>query len=103
MYAFCSAACTLFLIRDAAYTLFFFCQGRVYALTILTNFLVGIPTPSAPRTVTDTPGPGSATGVVFRVDYHSSVDDPTRSNYVRTNPFRTECKLIRLYSLSGAS
>ncbi|KAF8215133.1 hypothetical protein K438DRAFT_1955122 [Mycena galopus ATCC 62051] len=56
------------------YPLFFFCQGRAYGLTILANFLLGLPTgyeesdPNASsriassRRVTDT-------GVVFRVEY----------------------------------
>ncbi|KAJ7881346.1 hypothetical protein B0H14DRAFT_2705430 [Mycena olivaceomarginata] len=55
----------IFLLRDiSAYSLFFYCQGRIYALTILCNFLVGIPVQPALET------PGSiVTGAIFHNDY----------------------------------
>ncbi|KAJ7474849.1 hypothetical protein FB451DRAFT_276961 [Mycena latifolia] len=53
------------------YLLFFYAQGRIYALTILANFLVGLPETQTPTTV----APGTAvTAVVFHVDYQSSVN-----------------------------
>ncbi|KAJ7480201.1 hypothetical protein B0H11DRAFT_2233330 [Mycena galericulata] len=61
---------------NPAYALFFFCQGRVYAVTILANFLVGIPTPPPTQTMSNTRAGSAVTNVVFRVDYHSSGDGP---------------------------
>ncbi|KAJ7466577.1 hypothetical protein B0H11DRAFT_2307166 [Mycena galericulata] len=60
---------------NPAYALFFFCQGRVYAVTILTNFLVGIPTPPPTQTISNPRG-SAVTNVVFHVDYQTSPDEP---------------------------
>lgn len=79
---------TPFLNGGAAYSLFFFSQGRVYALTILVNFKVGVPGPPT-RTVSSPPGT-ALTPVVFRVDYQASENHneaPTYSS-VRPHPFR---------------
>ncbi|KAJ7451432.1 hypothetical protein B0H11DRAFT_2246300 [Mycena galericulata] len=61
---------------NPAYALFLFCQGRVYAVTILANFLVGIPTPPPTQSISSNPRGSAVTNVVFRVDYHSSGDGP---------------------------
>ncbi|KAJ7834166.1 hypothetical protein B0H13DRAFT_1914198, partial [Mycena leptocephala] len=37
----------LLLVRNPGSTIFFFCQGRAYALTLLSNFLLGVPVKSA--------------------------------------------------------
>ncbi|KAJ7731909.1 hypothetical protein DFH07DRAFT_991023 [Mycena maculata] len=59
---------------NLAYSLFFYAQGRVYALTLLTNFLLGIP--GRPTlTLTTAPGTG-VTNVAFRV-YPTSNDHLT--------------------------
>jgi hypothetical protein len=55
----------------SAYLLFFYSQGRVYALTILGNFAVGVP---AQHTPTTTPKLNTITGAVFPVK-HTSPDD----------------------------
>ncbi|KAJ7708241.1 hypothetical protein B0H17DRAFT_1273993 [Mycena rosella] len=71
----------VFLLRNnGAYNLFWYSQGRVYALTILCNFLVGIP---ATQTATSTNAPvTNITGVVFHVDYNStSHRDAITSNH----------------------
>ncbi|KAJ7058974.1 hypothetical protein C8F01DRAFT_1255389 [Mycena amicta] len=60
-------AMLLFLKNNHAYSLFLFCQGRVYALTILANFLVG--NTSARQTDTNTltlPPSVINSNVVFR-------------------------------------
>ncbi|KAF7368727.1 hypothetical protein MVEN_00197400 [Mycena venus] len=67
----------VFLLRGIpAYSLFFYCQGRVYALTLLCNSLWGMPGQFTPSVNSDS---GSVvTGVVFHSDYN----DPTsRRNY----------------------
>ncbi|KAJ6462132.1 hypothetical protein C8R45DRAFT_1178568 [Mycena sanguinolenta] len=61
----------LLLNGSSAYQLFFYSQGRVYALTILGNFAVGVP---AQHTPTTTPKLSTITGAVFPVK-HTSVDD----------------------------
>lgn len=72
-----------------AYSLFFYCQGRIYALTILCNFLVGIPVQPAPET------PGSiVTGDIFHNDY---INRTMSGNFVRprtTVSFTCDLKLI---------
>ncbi|KAJ7343831.1 hypothetical protein DFH08DRAFT_810377 [Mycena albidolilacea] len=55
----------------SAYLLFFYSQGRVYALTISGNFAVGVP---AQHTPTTTPKLNTITGAVFPVK-HTSADD----------------------------
>ncbi|KAJ7143814.1 hypothetical protein C8R44DRAFT_864841 [Mycena epipterygia] len=67
----------VFLLKHVTlYQVFFFAQGRMYSLTILGNFLIGLPAPKA----TTINGPASAvTGVVFHVDYHTTTDDPRYS------------------------
>ncbi|KAJ7450096.1 hypothetical protein B0H11DRAFT_2289440 [Mycena galericulata] len=72
---------------NPAYALFFFCQGRVYAVTILTNFLVGIPTPPPTQTISNPRG-STVTNVVFHVDYQTSPDEPGQAithDYNRRN------------------
>ncbi|KAJ6558790.1 hypothetical protein DFH09DRAFT_1485881 [Mycena vulgaris] len=83
----------LFLCASPAFQFFFLCQGRVYALTILGNFLLGIPgvphntTPSA--STADPRGASMLSGVVFRVaaTYPDSgislerVDTPPSNNF----------------------
>ncbi|KAJ7492110.1 hypothetical protein FB451DRAFT_1165278 [Mycena latifolia] len=60
-----------FLLCGSAYVLFFYSQGRVYSLTILGNFLVGLPESQTPTTVAH----GTAvTTVVFHVDYQTSAN-----------------------------
>ncbi|KAJ7229524.1 hypothetical protein B0H12DRAFT_224941 [Mycena haematopus] len=54
-----------------AYSLFFFAQGRVYALTILGNFAIGAPEQQKP-TITIAPTPSAFT-IVFHVN-HTSAD-----------------------------
>ncbi|KAJ7102712.1 hypothetical protein C8R44DRAFT_746697 [Mycena epipterygia] len=61
----------LLLNGKSAYQLFFYSQGRVYALTILGNFAVGVPGQHTPTT---TPKLNTITGAVFPVK-HTSVDD----------------------------
>ncbi|KAJ7934164.1 hypothetical protein B0H13DRAFT_1951388 [Mycena leptocephala] len=55
----------------SAYLLFFYSLGRVYALTILGNFAVGIPVQHTPTT---TPKLNTITGAVFPVK-HTSAND----------------------------
>ncbi|KAJ7810474.1 hypothetical protein B0H13DRAFT_2148207 [Mycena leptocephala] len=64
-------AMILGLSGSSAYLLFFYSEGRVYALTILGNFAVGIP---AQHTPTTTPKLNTITGAVFPVK-HTSADD----------------------------
>ncbi|KAJ7838965.1 hypothetical protein B0H13DRAFT_2102540 [Mycena leptocephala] len=59
------------LICVHTYLLFFYSHGRVYALTILGNFAVGVP---AQHTPTTTPKLNTITGAVFPVK-HTSADD----------------------------
>ncbi|KAJ7864916.1 hypothetical protein B0H13DRAFT_2353316 [Mycena leptocephala] len=47
----------LLLVRNPASTIFFFCQGRAYALTLLSNFLLGVPVKSAVSQANDTSPP----------------------------------------------
>ncbi|KAJ7869978.1 hypothetical protein B0H13DRAFT_2062365 [Mycena leptocephala] len=61
----------LLLNGKSAYLLFFYSQGRVYALTILGNFAVGVP---AQHTPTTTPKLNTITGAVIPVK-HTSADD----------------------------
>jgi hypothetical protein len=56
----------------SAYLLFFYSQGRVYALTILGNFAVGVPAQHTP-TMTPTLSTGVGT-VVFHVNHTSGGD-----------------------------
>ncbi|KAF7368728.1 hypothetical protein MVEN_00197500 [Mycena venus] len=68
----------IFLLQGVpAYSLFFYCQGRIYALTILCNFLVsmpGQPTRTHPRNA-----PGS---VVTTVRFHGEyIDHTANGNY----------------------
>jgi hypothetical protein len=59
----------------SAYLLFFYTQGRVYAVTILCNFLVGMNQSVTPPTKVSI-----VTSVAFRNDYDDQ--DPV-GNYVR--------------------
>ncbi|KAJ7815539.1 hypothetical protein B0H13DRAFT_2138186 [Mycena leptocephala] len=67
----------------SAYLLFFYSQGRVYALTILGNFAVGIP---AQHTPTTTPKLNTITGAVFPVK-HTSADDQAGKTCDRARQF----------------
>ncbi|KAJ7231108.1 hypothetical protein C8J57DRAFT_1385556 [Mycena rebaudengoi] len=62
----------LMLNGKSAYLLFFYSQGRVYALTILGNFAVGVPAQHIP-TMTPTLSTGVGT-VVFHVNHTSGGD-----------------------------
>ncbi|KAJ7143815.1 hypothetical protein C8R44DRAFT_140444 [Mycena epipterygia] len=55
------------------YQVFFFAEGRMYTLTILGNMLIGLP---APKSTTTNEPRSAVTGVVFHVDYHTTIDDP---------------------------
>ncbi|KAF7368325.1 hypothetical protein MVEN_00153900 [Mycena venus] len=44
----------LLLVNNPASTIIFFCQGRAYALTLLSNFLLGVPVDSAVSPANDT-------------------------------------------------
>ncbi|KAJ7763166.1 hypothetical protein DFH07DRAFT_399205 [Mycena maculata] len=74
----------IFLIRGSpAFCLFFYNQGRVYALTILTNFLVGIPNSQTIPTLSFPPTTAT-TSVAFRVDCQTADDrDPAAADYNR--------------------
>ncbi|KAJ6472405.1 hypothetical protein C8R45DRAFT_411219 [Mycena sanguinolenta] len=61
----------------SAYALFFYSQGRVYALTILGNFAVGAPEQKT-QTVATAPTPSALT-VVFRLDYTSAGERDVRT------------------------
>ncbi|KAJ6585804.1 hypothetical protein B0H19DRAFT_1059995 [Mycena capillaripes] len=64
----------LVLNQSPASALFFYSQGRVYALTILGNFAVGVPAqPTPATTITLDIGTGTGT-VVLNVDHHSAAD-----------------------------
>ncbi|KAJ7167924.1 hypothetical protein C8R46DRAFT_1270545 [Mycena filopes] len=67
---------------NPAYSLFFFSQGRVYGITILGNFALGVSghKSGAAATTTGTPAAGTVTGVVFRLDNYRST---TRENFSR--------------------
>ncbi|KAJ6587490.1 hypothetical protein DFH09DRAFT_229771 [Mycena vulgaris] len=80
----------LVLRRSAAFDFFFASQGRLYSLTILGNFLLGIPAAIAragsvtvPRGVGDTLG-----GVVFHVETYQSASAPG-SNSPKMTPDRS--------------
>ncbi|KAJ7814933.1 hypothetical protein B0H13DRAFT_2139061 [Mycena leptocephala] len=84
----------LLLNGKSAYLLFFYSQGRVYALTILGNFAVGVP---AQHTPTTTPKLNTITGAGFPVK-HTSADyqavitcDRARHNH-QTN---SDCSAIQ--------
>ncbi|KAJ7650828.1 hypothetical protein FB45DRAFT_26580 [Roridomyces roridus] len=92
------ASCTLlvmvFLLKgNPAYLLFFNCQGRIYALTILTNFLVG---PAAQASVADTQMTLPMPSVVFR---NHSQSNGLRSAFNNDNPDPEEIVMISLQSL----
>ncbi|KAF8206048.1 hypothetical protein K438DRAFT_1756774 [Mycena galopus ATCC 62051] len=55
--------------------------GRVYALTVLCNFLVGTPNQSAGTLTT---APSFITAVIFRNDHHSSMDEPVSAPNLTT-------------------
>ncbi|KAJ7871288.1 hypothetical protein B0H13DRAFT_1895782 [Mycena leptocephala] len=67
----------LLLVRNPASTIFFFCQGRAYALTLLSNFLLGVPVKSAVSQANDTnplsiPGRESiTTPETFSLHFHT--------------------------------
>ncbi|KAJ7732675.1 hypothetical protein B0H16DRAFT_174280 [Mycena metata] len=65
---------SLLLKNNPAYSLFFFMQGRVYALTIMANFLVGPPSQAGPKTLTHISG-GNATTVVFNNEFQHADDN----------------------------
>ncbi|KAJ7729409.1 hypothetical protein DFH07DRAFT_969544 [Mycena maculata] len=78
--------------RDPAYSLFFFAQGRVYALTILVNILVGIPGKSTQTANTViTPPLGTVSAVVIRVDCENSND--RRVRLTETHDFERRSEL----------
>ncbi|KAJ7167909.1 hypothetical protein C8R46DRAFT_258531 [Mycena filopes] len=81
-------AMTLALKFNPAYALFFFAQGRVFGITILGNFALGVSARhSASAAVATTTGaPATVTGVVFRLDdYRTGSRDRggPESNYSR--------------------
>ncbi|KAJ7674063.1 hypothetical protein DFH06DRAFT_1292792 [Mycena polygramma] len=71
----------LFLLKGIpAYSLFFYCQGRVYSLTILYNFLVGLPGQDSQM---GTNPPGS---IVTTVAFHTDDYDEQASQRRRSEP-----------------
>jgi len=89
----------LLLTHSPAFQFFFACQGRVYALTLLGNFLVGTPF-NAPSIAVET-NPGTRmTTVVFRVacpenDPAGSLSYPLRNN--RSSPNGPTCDDSSVY------
>ncbi|KAJ7111178.1 hypothetical protein C8R43DRAFT_160709 [Mycena crocata] len=76
-----------------AYALFFFTQGRVYSLTIMSNFLLGLPL-KPPLATAHAPG-SVVSGVIFHVDYNNrnnSTDERTDGacDYNRRNDIDLE-------------
>ncbi|KAJ7160203.1 hypothetical protein C8R46DRAFT_1353954 [Mycena filopes] len=65
-----------------AYSIFFFLQGRTYAITVLANFLLGLPTGQASPSQLDSSGTrrtaNNQTDVVFRLDYRRTSSVHTR-------------------------
>ncbi|KAJ7028449.1 hypothetical protein C8F04DRAFT_1119405 [Mycena alexandri] len=66
-----------------AYSIFFFLQGRTYAITVLTNFLLGLPANDGPALteIDSTPTRRTATNpteVVFHLDYRRTSSNHTR-------------------------
>ncbi|KAJ6464837.1 hypothetical protein C8R45DRAFT_1219786 [Mycena sanguinolenta] len=77
----------ILLLKDSAgFDFFFSCQGRVYALTLLGNFLVGIPTRIQEETRASVRFDGSFTGtLMFRID-HTNTDSPENALSPTGNP-----------------
>ncbi|KAJ6585522.1 hypothetical protein B0H19DRAFT_1109890 [Mycena capillaripes] len=68
------------MLGSSVYVLFFFCQGRAYALTILANFLLGLPTNATEPAATSASSRrtnSNPTGVVFHVDYRTGSEAHT--------------------------
>ncbi|KAJ7738395.1 hypothetical protein B0H16DRAFT_98250 [Mycena metata] len=66
-----------------SYSIFFFIQGRTYAITVLTNFLLGLPMNDRPALteIDSTPtrrNPNNPTEVVFHLDYRRTSSNHTR-------------------------
>ncbi|KAJ7133492.1 hypothetical protein C8R44DRAFT_849563 [Mycena epipterygia] len=72
-------AMILLVVRSPVYILFFFVQGRAYALTILTHFLFGLPADPTPSENAGSRRTGTG-GVVFHLDYRISSDATSYNN-----------------------
>lgn len=85
------------LIRDAASTMFFFIQGRVYAVTVLANILI----PSLPKT-SNAPG---ALITLFRANSTSNNGhtETGMRNHVRPSPHRSFQHRLTLFRIGIAS
>ncbi|KAJ7035135.1 hypothetical protein C8F04DRAFT_1233802 [Mycena alexandri] len=89
---------TLLLKNNTAYSLFFFMQGRVYALTIMFNFFVGPPSQAGPTTSTHLPG-GNVTTVVFSNEFQNANDNGAAAQ--RSTGRRSEAIDIGLETMPG--
>ncbi|KAJ7289496.1 hypothetical protein C8J57DRAFT_432502 [Mycena rebaudengoi] len=71
----------LLIKNHVAFPMFFFCQGRAYSLTILANFLFGIPRgPPTTETNTNQRAKNTQSAVVFRLETETDEDpSPTTS------------------------
>ncbi|KAJ7152031.1 hypothetical protein C8R46DRAFT_483472 [Mycena filopes] len=69
----------LLLKHSPAFSFFFSCQGRVYSLTLLTNFLVGVYFRRDSRTNSSVTVPSSLTGVMFDVIEGYETETPSQS------------------------
>ncbi|KAJ6583856.1 hypothetical protein DFH09DRAFT_1143676 [Mycena vulgaris] len=73
----------IFLVQGVpVYIVVFFSQGRAYALTVLSNFLLGTPISSTPSK-TNPNGSRRDAGVVLHLDDHISSDDVSDNNTPR--------------------
>ncbi|KAJ7240386.1 hypothetical protein B0H12DRAFT_1326430 [Mycena haematopus] len=84
----------LLIKANPAYSLFFYAQGRIYALTTLCNYLAGVPNKSTEPFPTNPPG-SIITAVVFHNDTDPSIDDwsiPTR-DVVEPGETRSHCNV----------
>ncbi|KAJ7088231.1 hypothetical protein C8R43DRAFT_1244814 [Mycena crocata] len=91
------ASCTLasmicLLSFNPAYPLFFFTQGRVYSLTLLGNFILGMPLQPPMTTVH---APSVVTGVVFHLEHTNHRDNSTDDN-PRTHSMDVDMDLLTL-------
>ncbi|KAJ7650946.1 hypothetical protein FB45DRAFT_889183 [Roridomyces roridus] len=91
----------IFLLKNnPVYLLFFYSQGRIYALTILTNFLIGLPNPAGTSQTTGaTPVTVPVTNVVFR-DYP---DTSTGPRGIFTDINHSEIDMVSMSSAQNPS
>jgi hypothetical protein len=73
-----------YIYLNIVYIVFFSSQGRAYGLTILSNFLLGVPANAGPETTVGN-HQGTA-GVVFHLDYQTSSGATSLNNTVCTTP-----------------